>query len=71
MVKRQNIKQAIGIQVTSSQNISIKKSILLSKCDLANYASILLGWKFAFICHDFRTEKQNIYVKKRKNKRSN
>ena len=76
MVKRQNIKQAISIQATSSRKISIKKNILLSKCDhlfskLWVHFEPLLGWEYAFICHDLRTEKQDIYVKKRENERNN
>ena len=66
MLKRQNMKQAIGIQVTSSRKISIKKNILLSV-----HFEPLLGWECTLICHDLRTEKQDIYVKKRENERNN
>ena len=35
------------------------------------YFEPLLGWKCAYVCHDLRTEKEGIYVKKREYKRSN
>ena len=75
-VKSKIKKQGIGIQVTSSQKISIKKNVPLSKCDhffqkLCVHFEPLLGWESAFICHDLRTEKEGIYVKRQENKRNN
>ena len=69
--KKRNKRQAIGIQVTSSQKIIIEKNILLSNCDhffrkLCVHLEPLLGWESAFISHDLRTEKEGIYVKKAK-----
>ena len=63
--KSQNVKQAIGIQVTSSRKISIKKIILVLKPDrffskLCINFEPLLGWKCAFICHEVRTGKESI-----------
>ena len=53
-----------------------KKNVPLSKCDhffqkLCVQFEPLLGWESAFICHDLRTEKEGIYVKRQENKRNN
>ena len=31
----------------------------------------MLGWKFAYVCHDIRTEKKSIYGKESEYKTSN
>ena len=66
--KRENTKQAIGIQVTFLWEINLKKYILLAKNDhLFSHQCVLfqplLGWESGYVCHILRTETEGFYGK--------
>ena len=75
-INSQNIKEAISIQVPFMLEIKLKKVHFLANYDHFFSRSCLLfeallGWECACVCHDLRTEKEEIYIKKREYYRCN
>ena len=73
-VNRKNIKQKIAIKMTFILEVSFK-SIFLSKYDHFSicwcmYFEHILGWECAYLCHNPRTEKEDVYDKYREHKTS-
>ena len=61
----QNIKQNFGIQMNFMSEIKPQKERYLAKYDcffggFSVYFDSLLGWEFAYVCHDLITEKEGI-----------
>ena len=61
----QNIKQNFGIQMNFISEIKPQKERYLAKYDcffggFSVYFDSLLGWEFAYVCHDLITEKEGI-----------
>ena len=58
-----NIQQTIGILVTFISEIKLQKIYILGKYDclsvgLCVHFEPLLGWEYAYICHNLRTEEE-------------
>ena len=73
--KREIIKQAIGIEVTLNLEIKLQKYIFqqnmtIRKPEMRPFEP-LLGYEYAYVCHNERTQKGDIYSKKQEYKTSN
>ena len=67
-INSQNIQQTFRIQVTFISEIKPQKERFLDQydCFLRNFCvhvEPLLGWEYAYVWHDIRTEKESIYGK--------